>query len=201
MSRTIVMALVLTVGGGIACGRNSVTVPPSELPTSSSTTSRPATAPSAASGLVYVDGIIASINTAAQSFVVNGTTVSVPSTTVIRSQGASVTFADLKVGERVHVRGTTSGGGVTASEIVVEGVSVPPANITVVKGAVTNLTGTCPSLTFTVDSTTVRTSSTTRFDRNQCLQVMNGSTVRVEGVKQTDGSVQAGSVDLKEVPK
>jgi hypothetical protein len=85
---------------------------------------------------------------------------------------------------------------VTASEIVVEG--SPPANISVVTGAVASLAGTCPSLTFTVGGTTVHTSATTRFDPDGCARVVNRSIVRVEGVKQTDGSIEAGRVDLEE---
>jgi hypothetical protein len=197
MSRTLVLALVLTIGGGIACGRNGVTVPSSAAPGG---TAIPTTATASAAGLVYVDGVITSIDGNAQSFVVRDTTVNVPSTAVIRAEGATVTFADLKIGEHVHVRGiSTAMGRVTASEIVAEG--VPPANTIVVTGAVASLAGTCPSLTFTVGGTTVRTSQTTTFDRGGCAQVVNGRTVRVEGVKETDGSIQAGRVDLEEVPR
>jgi hypothetical protein len=201
MSRTFALAIVLTIGGGIACGRNSVTVPSPAGPSGAATATSTTTATASAAGLVYVEGVIASIDGTVQSFVVHGTTVNVPSTAVIRDKGATVTFADLTVGERVHVRGTgTVGGSVTASEIVVEG--VPPANISVVSGAVTNLAGTCPSLTFTVGGTTVHTSATTRFDPDGCARIANGSTVRVEGVKQTDGSIQAGRVvELEEVPQ
>jgi hypothetical protein len=199
MSRTLVLALVLTFGGGIACGRNGVTVPSSAAPGGTAIPTTGVTASSAA-GLVYVDGVITSIDGTAQSFVVRDTTVNVPSTAVIRAGGATVTFADLKIGERVHVRGISTGmGRVTASEIAAEG--VPPANTIVVTGAVASLAGTCPSLTFTVGGTTVRTSPTTTFDRGGCAQVVNGRTVRVEGVKQTDGSIQAGRVDLEEVPR
>jgi hypothetical protein len=197
MSRTFMLAVVLAISCGIACGRNSVTVPSPAAPGGTATAIPTTSATQPAEGLVYVDGVIASIDGTGQSFVVHGTTVNVPSTAVIRAEGATVTFADLKVGERVRVRGTSAGvGRVTASEIVAEG--VPPANVT---GAVASLAGTCPSLTFTVGGTTVRTSPTTRFERSGCAQVVNGRTVRVEGVKQTDGSIQAGRVDLEEVPE
>jgi hypothetical protein len=44
----------------------------------------------------------------------------VPSSATIRGWSNPLTFGDLKVGESVRVRGTTSGGVLTATEVFVE---------------------------------------------------------------------------------
>jgi hypothetical protein len=65
-----------------------------------------------------------------------------------------------------------------------------------VRGQVSALSGTCPALTFSVGPTHVTTTATTKFDRAGCSAVVNGSTVKVSGTKQADGSIQATSVEV-----
>ena len=73
---------------------------------------------------------------------------------------------------------------------------VPPTNEARVNGAVSALSGTCPALSFVVNNTNITTSSETRFDRGGCSAVANGVTVKVDGLKQSDGSIQARHVFL-----
>jgi hypothetical protein len=73
----------------------------------------------AASSQARVQGPITSINMGALTFVVDGVTVSVPGTAVIRGKDddRTLTFAALKVGVRVTVSGTLSGATLVASEV------------------------------------------------------------------------------------
>jgi len=69
---------------------------------------------------VELEGLIASINVGARSMVVDGKTVSVPANAVIRHGDKPFTLADLKVGQRVHVKGTMSGSTIVASEVMLQ---------------------------------------------------------------------------------
>jgi hypothetical protein len=69
---------------------------------------------------VELEGQIASIDVAGQTMVVNGKTVSVPATATIRHGGTSVAFADLQVGQRVHVKGTAQGTQIVATEVILQ---------------------------------------------------------------------------------
>jgi hypothetical protein len=117
------------------------------------------------------------------------------STTRIRGWSGTLTFGNVKVGEYVRVRGTTSGTVLTATDILVDdGAPQTPAGGTRVSGAVSGLSGTCPSLTFKVAGTTVTTSQTTTFGQGGCAEVANGTSVVVGGIAQKDGSIQATHV-------
>jgi hypothetical protein len=147
-----------------------------------------------------LEGLIVSINLGARTLVVNGTTVSVPANAVIRHGDTPVTIADLKVGQRVHVKGTRSGSTVVASEIKLQDQNPNPPGLdegeAEVEGAVSALGGACPSLTFTVHSTRVTTSTSTRFVKGTCGQVTNGTEVEANGTRQTDGSIKATTVQV-----
>jgi Domain of unknown function (DUF5666) len=69
---------------------------------------------------VELEGLIVSINVGARTMVVDGKTVSVPASAVIRHGDTSFTLAQLKVGQRVHVKGTTSGSTIVASEVMLQ---------------------------------------------------------------------------------
>jgi hypothetical protein len=67
-----------------------------------------------------VEGPVTSLNATARTLVVDGVTVSVPTTTIIRAgEGRTLGFSDLKNGERVQVTGTFSGSMLVASKISV----------------------------------------------------------------------------------
>jgi hypothetical protein len=144
---------------------------------------------------VVVTGTVRSINTTSQSLVVNGTTVVVPSSATIRNRSASLTFADLQVGQSVTIQATRSGSTITALEIFIE---ESPATYVQLEGQVSGLTGTCPSLTFSISGTTVMTIASTKTDPG-CAQVVNGAAVAVSGVRQSDGSVTASFVMVERV--
>jgi hypothetical protein len=144
---------------------------------------------------VVVTGTVRSISTTSQSLVVNGTTVFVPGSATIRNRGASLTFADLQVGQIVTIQASRSGSTITALEIFIE--SGAPTDVQL-EGQVSGLTGTCPSLTFGISGTTVMTIASTKTDPG-CAQVVNGAAVAVSGVRQSDGSVTASFVRVERV--
>jgi hypothetical protein len=67
-----------------------------------------------------LEGKIASVNAGAHTFVINDITVSVPGTASIAHGSRSLTFTDLIVGARVHVKGSKSGSTITATRIEVQ---------------------------------------------------------------------------------
>ena len=64
-------------------------------------------------------------------------------------------------------------------------------------GTVSGALGTCPALAFKVSRTIVKTSSTTTFD-GACAAIVNGASVSVTGTRQTDDSVAATRVAVRE---
>lgn len=136
-----------------------------------------------------LEGVIASVDPAAHSIVVHDTTVTVPDTTVIRHGQTTLTLADLHVGDRLHVKGTKSGATLVASEIIVQRPESTEPDHVALTGPVSALAGTCPAVTFSVNGTTVTTTATTRFGDGTCAELTNGTTARVRGLRQSDGSV------------
>ena len=145
---------------------------------------------------VELEGLIASINLSGRTLVVNGTTVSVPATATIRHGDTTFNFADLRVGQRVHVKGAATGSTIVASEVKLqdENPEPPDDDEAEAEGTVTGLGGTCPALTFTVHSTRVSTNTSTQFLQGTCGQLKNGSKVEVEGTRLSDGSITAAKV-------
>lgn len=78
---------------------------------------------------VELEGLIGSINVGARTMVVGGRTVSVPANVVIRHGNTPFTLADLKIGQRVHVKGTMNGSTIVASEVMLQDENpVPPGH-------------------------------------------------------------------------
>ncbi len=75
-----------------------------------------------------LEGLIASIDLAGRKLVVNGITVTMPAGVVIRHGNTVVAFADLKVGQRVHVRGVKNGSSIVASEVMLQDRNPPGGN-------------------------------------------------------------------------
>ena len=67
-----------------------------------------------------LEGKIASVNAGAHTFVISDVTVSVPGSASIAHGSRSLTFSDLVVGARVHVKGSKSGSTITATRIEVQ---------------------------------------------------------------------------------
>ena len=140
-----------------------------------------------------IEGTISAIVATPPSIVVNGSTVSVPSTAVIRHGQTTLAFAGLKIGDRVHVKASMSGTLLVATEVIVQNEQPAPDHVTI-SGTVSALSGTCPKVTFTANGTKVSTDVTTTFGDGTCAELANGVTVHVKGVRQTDGTVLANRV-------
>jgi len=67
-----------------------------------------------------IEGRIAAIDPGARTMIVDALTISVPTTTRIRKGQKDLALTDLKVGQRVHVRGTPSGSMLVASEVTLQ---------------------------------------------------------------------------------
>jgi hypothetical protein len=90
-------------------------------------------------------------------------------------------------GAAVAVSGVRqSDGSVAASFVMVERVHA--------SGSISALQGSCPSITFALAGSAVSTSSATMFDGRPCSQLADGTMVRIDGYRQSDGSIAATSV-------
>ena len=96
-------------------GKDQPTVPTTPTPSGNVTPPTNTSPPGPSTRKVEIEGLIT--GTAGDSIVVNGQTVVVPATCPIRHGSTTFSLADLRVGDRVHVRAlrTTSGVGVTAN--------------------------------------------------------------------------------------
>ena len=153
---------------------------------------------------VDVNGRIDSIDAGARTLRVNGTTVLVPASTVIRHGNRTFGFSDLRVGDHVQVKGTRNGSMLTASEIKVEqggndgDDDDEDLDRSEFRGAVSLLTGLCPALTMTVAGTRVVTNAATRFEDVSCGKLRYDMLVEVEGIRRNDGSVLATEIDRED---
>jgi hypothetical protein len=125
---------------------------------------------------------------------VAGRLVTVTAATRIRHGNTTLPFATIRVGDRVHVKGTRTAAGYDATEVNVQ--NQVGGTMAEVEGVVSTLTGTCPDLTFRVGTTTVRTSGVTVFRDGRCASLLSGDSVEVRGTRGTDGIVAALSVEL-----
>ncbi|MBZ5556549.1 MAG: DUF5666 domain-containing protein [Acidobacteriia bacterium] len=142
--------------------------------------------------------MITAVDATAHTIVVRGTTVSVPAGAVIRHGHTMLTFADLTVGTRVHVKASQSGATTVASEVNVQSEDRPDDTAT---GVVSALAGTCPAVTFMAGTTKVSTTATTRFTDGTCAELANGVTAHVKGARQADGSIVADRVFFEDNDK
>jgi hypothetical protein len=127
--------------------------------------------------------------TAAGSLVVAGRTVITNATTKFYLQGQTATFADLALGQRVHVKGQTGTGGMIASSVNIQNTNTDTGlNI---NGIVAGFTGTRQAFQFTVDGRLVKGDLATElFGNTQFSELVNGARVEVKG-SQRDAFVYA----------
>lgn len=123
---------------------------------------------------------------------VAGALVNVPSTAAIRHGGTTLPFSAIKVGDRVHVRGTRTATGFDATEVNVQNQNV--RSTSEVSGLVSGLAGVCPALTFTVGTRTVKTDGATYFRDGGCKDLLSGDRVEVKGTIGSDGVLTASVV-------
>lgn len=152
-----------------------------------------------------IEGHITSIDAAARTLRVAGVLVEVPASAVIRREGQTLAFGDLRVGNKVEIHARLEGSRLVATEVKVkgddddeDGDDDSSDSLTEVEGVVSGLTGTCPSVAFTVRTLTVRTNASTRFEGGGCSHVRNGADVEVKGTRQSDGSLLAVRVEIED---
>jgi len=150
-------------------------------------------------GDTEIEGRIESI--AGSTLKVSGHTVLVTSSTVIRHGDTAMTLSQLEVGQRVHVKGNTSGTGATATTtattILVQNFNTAvPVNL---EGTVSGLTGTASAFQFTLAGRTVKGDATTEFKGGgrspSFADLSNGDEVHVKGTLR-EGFVQAERINL-----
>lgn len=112
------------------------------------------------------------------------------------------TFADLKNGERVEVKGEQRDGFVYAVRIHINGDSTTPPEDTSasIHGTLNSIGSAKPNLTLRVDTTTVRTSASTDVKRRGDTQSLDnlkvGQSLHVVGTRQSDGTIDARLIEI-----
>jgi hypothetical protein len=127
--------------------------------------------------------------TAAGSLVIAGRTVLTNAATKFYLQGQPATFADLALGQRVHVKGETGAAGMLATSIDIQNTNTSTGlNI---NGIVSGFTGTRAAFEFTVDGRLVKGDAATElYGNTQFSELVNGARVQVKGA-QRDAFVYA----------
>lgn len=157
---------------------------------------------------VEVNGVIDTLTGSASAFQfkIGSTLVKGDASSAFYGDGDKPdTFADLKNGARVEVKGQQRDGFVYATRIHVNGTTetapAPPEDTSAsIQGTLKTITGTAPALVLTVDSTTVRTSSATTVKRRGDVQSLDtlkaGQTLHVVGTRKSDGSIDARLIEI-----
>lgn len=158
---------------------------------------------------VEINGVIDTVagTAAAFTFKIGSRVIRGDSATTFFGDGAAtVTFASLKDGVRVEVKGIQRDGYVYATRIHVNdngagddtgGSQDASASIA---GTLTAMGGAKPALVLTVAGTTVRTTSATEVKRRGDVQTLDalqvGQTLHVVGTRQSDGSITARKIEI-----
>src|ERR1700730_2330025 len=74
----------------------------------------------------------------------------------------------------------------------------PPPTSTVVDGTIVRVSGRCPNVTFIIRTTTIVGASSTDYHKGACGDLRIGADVAVTGTIQTDHTVRATRIELKE---
>ena len=123
--------------------------------------------------------------TSANQLTVAGRTVATDPNTVFTLQGGSASFTDLQVGQRVHVKGQTTGGMLLASSINIQNTNTDlqiPIN-----GIVQNFSGTLASFQFTIDGRLIRgDANTSFFGGSSFADLHNDVRAEVKGEQRND---------------
>ena len=150
-------------------------------------------------GQVELEGRIESLpTTPANALIVAGRTVTVGTQTVIRDGNSAKTFADLAIGQRVHVKGRLGGSAIAADIITIQNTNTSiPVNV---NGTVETLTGTSSAFIFFVSGREIRGDAATAFygDNDVPLtfsELKVGSRVEVKG-EQRDAFVFAVRIHI-----
>ena len=115
-------------------------------------------------------------------------------------------FATLKEGSRVELKGQMRDGYIYATRIHINGTSTdggtPQDTSASIHGTLNALSGSLPNLVLTVGTTTVRTSSSTEVKRRGDVQTLDtlkvGQSLHVVGVRNGDGSIDARKIEIND---
>ena len=135
---------------------------------------------------------------AAGSLKVGGRTVTTDASTAIRQGGSTMTFADIAIGYRVHVKGRTAGSNLLATSIEIQNVNATiPVNV---NGIIDTVAGSAASFQFKIGSQLVKGDAQTVFfgDGNTArtfADLSDGDRVEVKG-QQRDGYVYAERIHI-----
>ncbi len=164
-----------------------------------------------------VEGLVTA--TSANTITVNGKMITVTATTEIVHGDTMVAFSSIRVGDRVHVKGTSGTAGntptIVATKIEVQNTAGNPngggddqggndpgddhgGNAEAdLKGAIAGLGGSCAAhtLSFSIGATKVTTNASTQFKDVACTSLKSGDSVEVKGARQPDASVLASRVE------
>ncbi len=168
------------------CGREVDVISSTTSPTSAPTATAPAVQPAAPTP-THVNGQVSSVAGACPTlrFTVSGTAITTAQATDVDGGCGAIIN-----GATVSVRGTLqSDGSVAAARVTVQPIELADS--------ISSLRGSCPALMFSLSGTEVTTDASTRFTELRCPQLTNGTTVTVQGYRQSDGSVKATSVESR----
>jgi len=154
-------------------------------------------------GTAEVEGVISSISYGDRSMKVSGMEIKVRNAPILHGS-SQVGLTTLQVGYRVLVKGIREHDYIVATEVIVKDATPSPNTGTdgatlEFQGSVQGLAGTCPSVTFKVNGTSVAAGAATEFRNGSCAHLEEGTSVKVHGRRQTDGSVLAEKVEMAEV--
>jgi hypothetical protein len=167
-------------------------------------------------GDLEINGTLSNLSGSASafSFVVGGKTVHGDAQTSFFGDGnRQDSFATLRNGARVEVKGAMRDGLVYAQRIHVNGGDSgidddddgeepdsdtdddsDHAGEVEAAGSISALTGTCPAISFQLNAKAVTTNASTEFKGAACSTLKNGDRVKVEGTKQSSGAILAKQV-------
>ena len=202
----VLFALAVSTAACSGGGSGSPLSPSTPAPAAaaSATTTADASQSAVSANEVEVTGRITETGTGSITLGSLNLTIVVPASAVITRGGSPRTAADLVTGLLVEVKAVRSGAVVTATRVNIEdetpgtgtGTGVEPGEDLELTGTLTAPpTGTCPAVSFVLGTTTITTNATTRFDDLTCGSLAVGDTLRVEGVRQSNGSVLASEVN------
>ena len=142
-----------------------------------------------------VSSLVTGTSCPALSVMIGTVKVSLTASTVFEAG----TCADIAVGAKLHVRGTRQAdGSVVATAVEVkhqDNAGNPVAGESRVTSFVTGTS--CPTLSVMAGTFKVSFTATTVFERGSCAEVVVGSTLRVRGTTQADGSIVATNVEVE----
>jgi hypothetical protein len=169
-------------------------------PTPGPTPTPPSTEAEFSGTISALTGTAASFQFTVGSRVVKGDST----TSIIGSSNTVKSFADLKNGGAVEVKGIQRDGFVQASRIHLEGADDDNGDDNQndkgeadAEGTLGAVSGTCPVITSSVGATKFATTASTRFDGAACTAFKSGDKVEVKGTKKADGSIAATRVEKK----